>query len=526
MEQHAKTRPYRPGGVSPRASTRAMRCLVFGASGYVGTHLVPWLVNHGCRVRAVARHLEVLEGRDWPSVERVAADALKPETLAAALEGIEVAYYLVHSMGVGGHYAELDKRAADNFRAAAERAGVRRIIYLGALQPAGADSEHLRSRRETGERLRAGRVPVTEIRAGIIVGPGSAAFEVIRDLVYHLPVMLVPRSVRSRAQPIALDDLLAYLQRLPLVEADIDRVFEVGGADVLNYEALMREFAASVGRRVRIVRVPLLPPRLFSQFLYLVTAVPGNIAKALIGGLKHDILAHDEPIRRLIPLRLMSYREAIAAALEAERAFAVAARWTDGAMMFRNYRPDYAYYAKQASGEAISSASRAALWQQMAAIGGDNGYYYQTWLWRLRDLLDGMIGGVGLRGGRRHPTDIRVGDVVNSWRVIALEPERHLTFMADLKLPGAGVLEYRIDPHGEGRHRVSITAHFHAAGPLGFVYWYGFVLIYRVLFRGMTRAIARRAEAAEAAHRTGTERAPGGKPNHPPAEFSRKSSPK
>jgi hypothetical protein len=342
---------------------------------------------------------------------------------------------------------------------------------------------------------------VTEVRSGIIVGPGSAAFEVIRDLVYHLPIMVTPRWVRSRAQPIALDDLLAYLARLPRVGGDIDGIMEVGGPEVLSYEQLMRQFAEMVGRHPRIIPIALLSPRLSAYFLNLVTAVPTAVASALIGGLKHDILADDARIRALIPLPLLTYRESVAAALEAEKRFAVAARWTEGAMMFRNYRPDYAYYAKRADGSTVSTASAAALWAQVAAIGGDNGYYYHTWLWRLRDALDWLLGGVGMRGGRRHPTELRVGDIVNSWRVIALEPEVHLTLMADFKLPGAGVLEFRIGSESENRRRITATAHFNAAGPLGFLYWYALVRVYYWLFRGMTRQIARRAEAAEAGQR-------------------------
>lgn len=349
--------------------------------------------------------------------------------------------------------------------------------------------------------MRAGAVPVTEIRAGIIVGPGSAAFEVIRDLVYHLPIMVTPRWVRSRAQPIALEDLLTYLVHLPQLQGDIDGIYDVGGPEILTYQQMMQQFAEMVGKRPKIIPIPLLTPRLSSYWLHLITAVPASVAQALIGGLKHDILARDTVIRERIPLPLMNYQEAVAATLKAEKEFTVAARWTEGAMMFRDYRPDYAYYAKQASGKAVSTASAAALWAQVAAIGGENGYYYQTWLWRLRDLLDWMIGGVGMRGGRRHPTDIRVGDIINSWRVIALEPERHLTLMAEFKVPGAGVLEFQITPASEGRHRVIVTAHFHAAGPLGFLYWYMLVWIYYRLFRGMARQIAKRAEVAEALQR-------------------------
>ncbi len=298
------------------------RVLVFGASGYIGTHLVPRLVEQGHCVRAAARHREILIGRGWHVVEPIEADALQPATLGPVLEGIEIAYYLVHSMAAGRDFPRLDRQAADNFCRAAERAGIKRIIYLSGLQPPDATSEHLVSRRETGDRLRAGKVPVTEIRAGVIVGPGSAAFEVIRDLVYHLPVMITPRWVRSRSQPIALDDLLAYLVRVPELEATAGGIYDVDGPEVLTYEQLMQQFAQMIGKHPLIlpVPVPVLSPRLSSYWLDLVTAVPTNVARALIGGLKHDILADDKAIRTLIPtMPLQTFREAVRAALKAER---------------------------------------------------------------------------------------------------------------------------------------------------------------------------------------------------------------
>ncbi len=297
------------------------RVLVFGASGYVGTNLVPYLAARGLTVRAAARRRAALEARGWPeNVELVRADALAPDTLPAALEGIEVAYYLVHSMAAGPDFPRLDRAAAENFRDAAARAGVKRIVYLGGLQPATDASTHLASRGETGAILREGSVPVTEIRAGVIIGPGSAAFEVIRDLVFHLPAMVTPRWVRSRSQPIALDDVLEYLVRLPEIPEAAGNIYDVGGPEVLTYEDLMRQFGTLVGRQPIIVPVPVLTPKLSSYWLGLVTSVPTNVARALIEGLESDVLADNAAIAALIPLPLKTYREAAAFALAAERA--------------------------------------------------------------------------------------------------------------------------------------------------------------------------------------------------------------
>ena len=268
------------------------RFLVFGASGYVGTNLVPALLaaGAGC-VRAAARNRDVLAAQPWEGVDLVEADALKPDTLAAALADVDVAYYLVHSMAAGKDFARLDLEAADNFARAAAAAGVKRIVYLGGLVPRGAATEHLVSRKQTGDRLRAGSVPVTEVRAGIIVGPGSAAYEVMRDLVYHLPLMVTPKWVQSKSSPIALSNLLVYLQRVATMPEAAGQILDAGGPEYFSYETMMRQFGEVVGRRPRILRVPVLSPRLSSYWLGLVTAVPASIARALIGGLKHDIPA-------------------------------------------------------------------------------------------------------------------------------------------------------------------------------------------------------------------------------------------
>ena len=478
------------------------KTLVLGASGYVGTHLVPFLAARGHAVRAAARRLDVLEARAWPGVELVSADALDPASLGRALQGVELAYYLVHSMAAGADFPKLDREAAVHFRDAAARAGVKRIVYLGGLLPAGGTSAHLASRGETGDILRAGPVPVTELRAGVIIGPGSAAFEVIRDLVFHLPAMVTPKWVTSRSQPIALADVLEYLERLPSFEAAAGGIYDVGGPEVLTYRDLMRQFGELVGRRPIIVPVPVLTPRLSSYWLNLVTAVPTNVARALIEGLEHDVLADDAAIRALIPLQLKTYRAAARAAFEAEGAAVDAegstGRWAAGSMLYRQNRPDFAFYAKHMEAEAVANAPAAAVWAQVQAIGGENGYYFLDVLWSVRGQLDRLAGGSGMTRGRRDPQDLAVGDAVDFWRVVSLEPGRRLTLIAEMKLPGSAALGFEVVPVDEGHARIKVTAYFHPAGVRGLLYWHALTPAHAVIFPGLANAIARRAEGPPA----------------------------
>jgi uncharacterized protein YbjT (DUF2867 family) len=488
--------PFLPE-VAPGAE-RGPRALVFGATGYIGTHLVPRLLREGCAVRASGRNRQVLEARDWPGVELVEADALRPDSLPGALAGVDIAYYLVHSMAAGPDFGRLDLQAAENFAAAAEQAGVRRIVYLGGLVPDDADSEHLLSRRGTGEKLRAGRVPVTEIRAGIIVGPGSAAYEVVRDVVNHLPLMLTPQWVRSKSSPIALDNLLEYLVRTGSLDEASGKVFDAGGPDYVSYEDLMREYGQVVGKRPRIIRVPLLTPELSARWLSLITAVPASIARALIGGLKHDLPADDAELRRLVPQTLLGFREAVVAALQAERSHTVAARWSEGLLMFRGFRLDNAFYAKRASGSAVGRASPAAVWRTVATVGGDNGYYAMGWLWWVRGVMDWLLGGSGMTRGRRHPTELRIGDRIDYWTVLALEPQRRLTLHFGMRAPGSGVLEFEVEPQrapdAAPGTRLTITAYWHPRGVWGLLYWYALAPAHLFIFRRMARAMLARAQ--------------------------------
>ena len=472
--------------------------LVFGASGYIGTNLVPALIAQGDHVRAAARDSRVLDARGWHDVEIVEADALAPDSLAAVLAGVDTAYYLVHSMAAGKHFGEIDLTAAGHFADAAAHAGVRRIVYLGGLAPPDADSEHLVSRKQTGDRLRQGGVPVTEIRAGVIVGAGSAAYEVIRDLVYHLPVMVTPRWVRSRSSPIALCNLLDYLLRVSALPQAAGQIYDAAGPEYLSYEDLMRQFGEVVGKRPRILPVPLLSPGVSSYWLGLITAVPANIARALIQGLKHDIPADDAALRRLVPQQLLSFKQAVVAALEAERSHRVTARWTEGAFHLRRFRHDYAFYAKRASGSAETTATPAAVWQVVTRMGGQTGYFYMDWIWTLRELADWLIGGRGFSRGRREGTDLRLGDTIDYWTVVGIEPGRRLTLDFGLKAPGAGILEFGVEPASPGRTRIAVTAYWHPLGVWGLLYWAVLAPFHLFIFKGMTRAIARRAKALEA----------------------------
>lgn len=473
-----------------------MRALVFGASGYIGSHLVPYLLERGHSVRASSRHLDVLEARRWPGVDLVAADALDPRSLVAALDGVDVAYYLVHSMAGGKGFASRDRKAANNFASAAGEAGVQRIVYLGGIQPRDVPSMHLESRRETGDALRSAGVPVTELRAGLIVGAGSAGFEVIRDLVYHLPIMVTPRWVRSWTQPIALDDVLEYLVRLSGEPAAAGRVFDIGGPEVLRYGDLLIQFAEVAGtRRPRFIPVPFLTPGLSGLWLDLVTSVPRSVVRPLLDGLLHDLVADDAPARELATFPLKSYREAVAAALESERGDPLPARWTEGALAYRGYNPEVSFYSKGESTTTNVGAPASDTWAVVRTIGGQRGYFYANFLWRVRGWMDRAVGGIGLRRGRRHPTDIRVGDAIDFWRVAAVEEGKGLTLVAEMKLPGVAVLEFEVEPDTPSTSKLITRARFHPSGMPGLLYWYAVSPFHGLIFSRMPASIARAAES-------------------------------
>ena len=474
--------------------------LVFGASGYIGSNLVPRLLEEGRRVRAAARNVSMLEGRDWGETELIAADALDAQSLSPALQGVNIAYYLVHSMTAGPDYPRLDYQAAANFASAADAAGVQQIVYLSSLLAPGSESMHLLSREHTGDILRRYRVRVTELRAGIIVGPGSAAFEVMRDLLFNLPVMMIPRWARSMSPPIALENILEYMVRLPERERAHGGIFEAAGPDYLSYKQMIR-IMAEVAKRRRPITIPLpmFTPRLSAFLMNLFSTVPINIARALVDGLKYDFRADDVELRQLVPQRLIGFREAVELAFAAEMDHLLVSRWTEGAFTLGKHGQEYTYYPNQLSGSAETSATPAAVWRVLMGLGGKNGYYYMSWLWYLREIIDWLLGGKGLHRGRRHPHEVRVGDTIDSWRVIRAELERRLTLGMGLKSPGAGALEFDIERIPEGQTRITATAYWHSVGFWGLVYWYSFYPAHHLLFRGLTREICRRAQALEQA---------------------------
>ena len=470
------------------------KALVFGASGYIGSNLTPRLLEAGWQVRAADRHRVVLEARGWHGADLVAVDALQAESLHVAMKDIDVAFYLVHSMAAGRNFADLDVEAARNFATAAAQAGVGRIVYLGGRMPRDRRLLHRRSSTATGDALRESPVPVTELRAGMVIGPGSASYEIIRDLVNHLPVMVTPRWVQSRSTPIALDNLLDYLAGVAVLPETAGKIYEVGGPEILTYEQAMRQYGEVTGKQFRLLRVPVSTPRLSSWWLKLITSVPTNFALALIDRLEHDAIANDAEIRRLIPLELKNFKQSVAEALDAEQNYNISAHWAEGSIQCRNFHPEYAFYAKRAGGREVRTrASANAVWRQVTAFGGREGHFYAEPLWFLRRLLDWLVGGPSFGRRRRHPANLRVGDVIDAWRVIAAEPERRLTLLLEMRGPGSGVLEFVIRDKGDHR-TLSTNSYWHPDGPAGLIYWYVLLPIHEFAYRGLTATIVRRAE--------------------------------
>jgi uncharacterized protein YbjT (DUF2867 family) len=469
--------------------------LVAGATGYLGRRLVGEVVARGVRVRCLARTPEKLDAEPWHAdVEVVAGDVLDRASLARAFHEVDAAYYLIHSIGSGADWQQRDRRAAENFRDAAADAGVAQIVYLGGLgdDAGGALSPHLASRQEVGRVLAAGPVPVTELRAAVVIGSGSASFEMLRHLVEVLPVMTTPRWVQTRVQPIAVSDVLVYLTGV-LGKSDArGEVFEIGGAEVVTYRELMDEYARVAGLRKRvIVPVPVLSPRLSSLWVGLVTPIPADLARPLIDSLVNEVVVHDHAIDKVVPHHPIGCREAIELALgrggELEER-----EWTPADPVATD--PDWAGATMLSDCQVVrTSATPEALYREVCALGGDRGWLVGDWLWTIRGWMDRVVGGVGMRRGRRHPTDLRVGDVVDFWRVEALEAPRLLRLRADMRLPGDAWLEWSIEPGTESGATLVQRAVFRPRGLFGRAYWYAIAPFHRFIFGPLARRIVSRA---------------------------------
>ena len=509
------------------AATASRRLLVTGATGYIGGRLAPRLLERGYAVRCLVRSEAKLRARPWtdhPNLEIVEGDAGEPGDLDRALRGVETAYYLIHSMVVAGaEYRQRDRRLAENFAAAARRQGVRRIVYLGGLgEPGEGLSDHLSSRREVEHALGSGGVPVTVLRAAMIIGSGSASFEILRYLVERLPVMVTPRWVSTRCQPIAVRDVLHYLAACLEEPATTGETLEIGGPDVVTYLQMMRlmEEARELPRRL-ILPVPLLTPRLSSHWIHLVTPLSRHIARPLAEGLRNEVVVQDDRAARLMPHQPLPVPEAIRLALENATSHRVETSWSDAGPMPGD--PDWAGGSVFQDSWAVEvDATPDEVFEAVCRIGGGNGWYAADWLWRLRGWMDRLIGGPGLRRGRRHPRQVRYGDALDFWRVTEVAEPRRLALRAEMKLPGVARLAFDIDPLeddsqgavGVGRTRLIQTAQFIPRGLLGLAYWYAVLPLHYVVFRGMLRGIRDAVEQAHSRHDDAPETAATGRRRH------------
>ncbi|MDT0381527.1 SDR family oxidoreductase [Streptomyces sp. DSM 42041] len=488
-----------------------LRCLVTGAGGYIGGRLVPELLDAGHEVRCLVRTPGKLRDHPWAArVEAAEGDVTRAEQVRPAMRDVDVAYYLVHALGTGPDFEETDRHAARVFAAEARRAGVRRIVYLGGLTPRGVPeselSPHLRSRTEVGRILLESGVPTAVLRAAVVIGSGSASFEMLRYLTERLPAMVTPSWVRTPIQPIAVRDVLRCLVGCARLPADVSRGFDVGGPDVLTYRDMMRRYAEVAGlpRRV-IVPVPVLTPRLSSHWVGLVTPVPAQIARPLAESLRHEVVCREDDLARYVPDPpggRLGFDRALRLALQRIKDAEVATRWSSASVPGAPSDPlptdpDWAGGSLYTDRRARrSEASPEALWRVIEGIGGDNGWYSFPLAWAVRGRLDRFLGGVGLRRGRRDPHRLRVGDSLDFWRVEEVEPGRMLRLRAEMRLPGLAWLELRVARDREGRTVYAQRAVFHPRGLAGHAYWWAVAPFHGPVFGGMTRNIARAAEDA------------------------------
>jgi len=476
-----------------------MRLAIAGATGYIGGRLAPRLLECGYSVRCLARSPGKLRDRPWVSDPRVEIHAVNladdPAAARESLAGCQAAYYLVHSMNsAGARYAEEDRALAHTFARAARDAGVERIIYLGGLGETGPDlSPHLASRREVEQALRSTGIPVTVLRAAMIIGSGSASFEILRYLVERLPVMVTPKWVSTPCQPIAVRNVIGYLVGVLSCPETSGGTFDIGGPEVLSYREIMQIMAEELGLRRRwILPVPVLTPRLSSYWIHLVTPLSHNIARPLAEGLRNPVVCQEKRIVELLPQDLWTVREAIRAALRKMAAHSVETSWLmagplpgdpdwSGGTVFRDAR------------ELAVDAPDWAVFRAICRVGGGHGWYAADWLWRIRGWMDLLVGGPGLRRGRRDPEQVAYGEALDFWRVVAIDRDRRLSLRAEMKLPGEALLDFQVEPQPGNRCLLRQQALFQPRGLFGLLYWYAVAPLHHVVFRGMLRGIEREA---------------------------------
>jgi uncharacterized protein YbjT (DUF2867 family) len=489
------------------------RVLVTGATGYIGGRLVPELLAAGYEVRCLVRNPAKLSDERWHAgVEVVAGDVGDEASVVRAMQGLDAAYFLVHSMGASGDFAAKDRAAAATFQAAAAEAGLQRLVYLGGL---GRDddpdlSPHLASRHEVGRVLAGGPVPVTELRAAIIIGSGSASFEMLRYLVEILPVMVTPRWVDNRCQPIAIRDVLHHLVAVLRTDAAAGRVLEIGGPDVLTYREMMLTYAELAGlRRRRVIGVPVLSPALSSLWVGLVTPLPSGLARPLVESLINEVVVGDRPIEAVVDHTPISLRRAVEQALQRVADLRVTTRWSDATLPGRTPADPLPSDPEWAGGSLLCDTQTArtdapadALFGAVQGIGGQRGWHVTPLLWQLRGVADKLVGGVGMRRGRRHPDRMWVGDAVDFWRVEAVEVPELIRLRAEMRLPGEAWLEWRIEPDGEGA-TLTQRALFYPRGLFGRLYWYSLVPFHALIFKRLAERLAAAAGASVTATAAG-----------------------
>jgi uncharacterized protein YbjT (DUF2867 family) len=480
-------------------STDRKLILLTGATGYIGGRLLKALEGAGYQVRCLARRPDFLKARVSPGTQITQADCLDPESLAPAMEGVHTAYYLVHSMGSSEKFEEDDRRAAHNFADAARQAGVRRIVYLGGLGESKQGlSTHLRSRQEVADILRSSGISTIEFRASIVIGSGSFSFEMIRALVQRLPVMICPRWVAVKAQPIAVEDVIAYLLKALDLPSGQSTTYEIGGANQVSYGEIMQEYARQSNLRRWMISVPVLTPHLSSLWLGLVTPVYATIGRKMVDSLRNPTLVNNPSALAAFDVKPMGLRDAIARAIVSEDREFAQTRWSD-ALSSAGLTPQWGgvlFGTRLVDSRTVQvDVPPSAAFAPIRSIGGSNGWYFANLLWKLRGALDLLVGGVGLRRGRRDPHNLMAGDALDFWRVESIEQDRELRLVAEMKIPGRAWLQFEVTPNSSGCV-IRQTAIFDPAGLGGLLYWYALYPVHKWMFHGMLRNIAAAAEKA------------------------------
>ena len=473
------------------------KILVTGATGYIGGRLVPELVLRGYQVRVMVRSESPDHQERWPNTELVIADARKPEQLAKALEGINTAYYMIHSLLLGQkEFESVDIEVADNFRKAAEEQGVKRIIYLSGLGDIrGKLSPHLRNRLEVGQTLAKGNIPITVLRAGMIIGSGSASYEILKNLVENTPIFFIPYWAKTKSQPIAIRDVIKYLIGVLEIEETSDKRYDIGGSDVVTYDQMLRVLAKVLGKKRIFLPALITNTALYGYLASLLTPVPGPITKVLVRGCKNEVICINNDIEKLLKFEPLSLETSLGLALEQEKRDEISTRWSDAyprdynlAVKLHQLNPPPVYTSSYCL---LTYKNQAHLFDSFCHIGGKMGWFNSNWMWKLRGLIDKIALGVGSSRGRRSYHDLRINDVIDFWRVENIVKDKLLLLRAEMKLPGKAWLEFNIDNY-EGLNKLSVHAYFEPHGFAGRVYWYNFLPFHVFIFRDLIKQIEKR----------------------------------